>query len=99
MWYQQYENTLLSKNTFHKKFPTPTGFFIPFLSTKNHLLKVLSDQLKCKAKTKVNSKCSNKEMKDVADLNHQERMDNFVIFKTKYTTIDQEITLPIQYLT
>jgi hypothetical protein len=28
---------------------------------KNHLLKVLSDQLKCKAKTKVNSKCSNKE--------------------------------------
>jgi hypothetical protein len=40
------------------------------LSTKSHLLKVLSDQLKCKAKTKVNSKCSNKEMKDVADLNH-----------------------------
>ena len=37
---------------------------------KNHLLKVLSDQLKCKAKTKVNSKCSNKEMKDVAYLNH-----------------------------
>ncbi len=47
------KNTLLSKYTCHKIFLSPTVSSFLSSQQKNLLLKVLSDQLKCKAKTKV----------------------------------------------